>query len=601
MRKTCNLNCQFAYDIDLFGKEAELYYMGKSKRTSCIGIFFTFFYIAMYIAFFLYQLIRMVKKEDVTFYDTYAYTGEPPNIQLTKEKFYGGFALGNPLTLQTFVDDSIYFVKAFFRIGYKNGSTWEWQTIPLEIEDCKLESFGEEYRDIFKDKSVDQLHCVPLLNHKLQGHLTYDVYSYYYVKFYPCVLGVNSDKCKPLDIVKTYLNQTFVTFKMEDVDLTPQLYHSPVALRGKEVSANVGAALFQDVHSFFQVINIETDEDILGFEVFSQIKKEKYIKYDQSVILSSLKQDIFKTGDAICDVTIALSEQELTQKRTYPKLIQVLGDVGGLMEVFFSLFRIISSFLTDVLYETSLVNNLFSFDLEKKVLLIKENKNQKKLKFLPEDAPQIYAPLNKQSNQNSLINDMSIQTRNKLNDEMLSKTKFSNEKLLVNKAKKKKRKKIKNKTKISASNFKMEKEEQKNEKEFEINSPDNIKECNIMSINICNSIEERDGNKAKDKDTQYIESRRGSDKKKEEGKIIHRIRENKFCTYCCFLCIRKRKNMQNVLLDEGMKVITEKLDIFNLFKKIYRAERLQEIDNLFEDYIEMSDECKQNLLNLYKK
>ena len=91
-----------------------------------------------------------------------------------------------------------------------------------------------------------------------------------------------------------------------------------------------------------------------------------------------------------------------------------------------------------------------------------------------------------------------------------------------------------------------------------------------MSINLCNNTEER-------------------------------IRENKFCTYCCFLCIRKRKNMQNVLLDEGMKVITEKLDILNLFKKIYRAERLQEIDNLFEDYIEMSDECKQNLLNLYKK
>ena len=69
-------------------------------------------------------------------------------------------------------------------------------------------------------------------------------------------------------------------------------------------------------------------------------------------------------------------------------------------------------------------------------------------------------------------------------------------------------------------------------------------------------------------EAEIIESRRGSDKKKEEGKIIHRIRENKFCTYCCFLCIRKRKNMQNVLLDEGMKVITEKLDILNLFKII---------------------------------
>ena len=51
------------------------------------------------------------------------------------------------------------------------------------------------------------------------------------------------------------------------------------------------------------------------------------------------------------------------------------------MEVFFSLFRIVSSFLTDTLYETSLVNHLFSFDLDKKVLLIKDkNIDSKKLK-----------------------------------------------------------------------------------------------------------------------------------------------------------------------------------------------------------------------------
>ena len=50
---------------------------------------------------------------------------------------------------------------------------------------------------------------------------------------------------------------------------------------------------------------------------------------------SNLNQNMW--NDSIVDVTIALSEQELTQKRTYPKLIQVLGDVGGLWR-FFSLF-----------------------------------------------------------------------------------------------------------------------------------------------------------------------------------------------------------------------------------------------------------------------
>ena len=444
MRKTCNNNCKFMNDIDLFGKEAELYYKGKSKRTSCLGISFTIIYVSMYIAFFIYKVIRMFEKVDVTFYDTYAFTGEPPHIKLTDDKFYGGFALGNPLTLQTFVDDSIYYVKAFYVIGVKEGSVWNWTKIPLELETCKLESFGKEYRDIFKDKAVDQLHCVPKLDQVLQGHLTYDVYSYFYIKFFPCINGFqNRNNCKPLPLVQKMLSQTFVTFKMEDVDLTPQLYHSPVALRGKEVSANVGRSLFQDVHSFFQIINIETDEDILGFEALSSIRKEKYIKYDQSVILSSLKGDIFQTGDSICDVTIALSKQELTQKRTYPKLIEVLGDVGGLMEVFFSFFRIISSFLTDTLYEINLVNHLFSFDLDKKVLLIK-NKKAKKSNIFKNDSPQIYPPnknVGKLPFQNSISNkdELTINTANKLNEEDLLKSKRTNESYLI-KPKKKKQK-----------------------------------------------------------------------------------------------------------------------------------------------------------------
>ena len=600
MRKKCNVKCKFIYDIDLFGKEAELYYKGKSKRTSLAGIIFTIIYIGMYIAFFIYKVIRMIQKVDVTFYETYAFNGEPPYLKLSKDKFYGGFALGNPLTLQTFVDDGIYFVKAYYRRGVKEGTTWKWETIPLEIETCQLDKFGEEYRDIFEDKAVDQLHCVPVLDQILQGHLTYDVYSYFLVRFFPCIEGVNSDNCKPLSLVKQYLTQTFVTFKMEDVDLTPQIYNSPVTLRGKEVSANVGSSLFQDVHSFFQIINIETDEDILGFEGLSQIKKEKYIKYDNSVILSRLKEDIFVTGDSICDITIALSERELTQKRTYPKLMEVLGDVGGLMEVFFLFFRIISSFLNETLYETSLVNHLFSFDLRKKVLIIKELEKQTSFKNL-EDSPKIYIPtqnVSKITQKNIILNskDEAIQSNNKLNEECLSKSQLYNEKILINKPKKKRKKKIKIKIK-KGSKTREKYEDNKMIKNEKDSMQFNGEEYKASEINNCNSIEDKDTKK----DNQNMDTQNGSQIISENMTIIHKIENNKFCTYFCFLCVRKRKNIQNVLLDEGMKIITEKLDLMNIFKKIYRDEKLQEKENISNVIIEMSEECKKNLMIVNKK
>ena len=75
-------------------------------------------------------------------------------------------------------------------------------------------------------------------------------------------------------------------------------------------------------------------------------------------------------------LSIQFIEQILTLKRTNTKLTEILWEVGGLMEVVFSFFRIISSFLTDNLYEQALVNNLISFDIDKKTIKTK-NKGKK--------------------------------------------------------------------------------------------------------------------------------------------------------------------------------------------------------------------------------
>ena len=113
-------------NLDLFGKEIEIYYKGKGKRTSIIGFIFTLIYILAYLTFFIYKLVMMFKRTDVTFYDTYAFTGEPPNIKLTPEKFYGGFALVNPYTSETYVDNTIYTVQPFYVDGTKKDGKYNY-------------------------------------------------------------------------------------------------------------------------------------------------------------------------------------------------------------------------------------------------------------------------------------------------------------------------------------------------------------------------------------------------------------------------------------------------------------------------------------------
>jgi hypothetical protein len=77
-------------------------------------------------------------------------------------------------------------------------------------------------------------------------------------------------------------------------------------------------------------------------------------------------------------------------------------------------------------------------------------------------------------------------------------------------------------------------------------------------------------------------------------KVISEIRINRACLYICFFYVRRRKNIQNILLNEGMKLIIEKLDLLNLFRTIYRDEKIHlKIKN--EDLIDMSKICKKSL------
>ena len=49
---------------------------------------------------------------------------------------------------------------AIFRVGRKIGNNLDLERLSLEVEKCKLEKFGSEYRDIFKTKDLDNLYCL---------------------------------------------------------------------------------------------------------------------------------------------------------------------------------------------------------------------------------------------------------------------------------------------------------------------------------------------------------------------------------------------------------------------------------------------------------
>jgi hypothetical protein len=90
-----------------------------------------------------------------------------------------------------------------------------------------------------------------------------------------------------------------------------------------------------------------------------------------------IENNIYKTGESFCDFSLKLSENIRVERRTYSELITILGEVGGLMQVIFTFLSLISSLSANILYEISLVNNIFDFNINKQLIILKEKKNLK--------------------------------------------------------------------------------------------------------------------------------------------------------------------------------------------------------------------------------
>ena len=179
----------------------------------------------------------MINRENVTFYDTYAFNGEPPFIQLNNELFYSGMALINPSTNRPFIDPSIYNVKIFYYYKGLNFSS----IIELPIETCNINQFGSHYRDYFINKDLNNLYCIKNFNQSLFGSFkTNDVYSQYIIQFFPCVnTSENNNMCAPRANITKLLTEFRVTFIMQDIVLTPKDYENPVKHIPKELYNNI--------------------------------------------------------------------------------------------------------------------------------------------------------------------------------------------------------------------------------------------------------------------------------------------------------------------------------------------------------------------------
>ena len=340
--------CESIKGIDFFGKEPEFYFKGRPKQLTIIGRIFTGIYIVLYIIIFCYKLYRMSQRVDITFYDSYSNTDEIPKIRITNENFSLVFAVydeyGDP-----FIDDTIYYPEAYFS---------DEDTTYIDVERCDPDKLSPIYKEYFGESELENYYCLNNINFELQPFM-----NSLRIDILPCQYSDKDDDdyCEQKEVIDKYLNNHIFVVYFLDIILTPLNYDTPVKEKINFLNTEIYKGLGQYLHAEMQLVKIETSTNIIGFDFLTEPKTEDFIKFEHEEILPypGYNMDDEDNHYPVGIFELQLNDKILLEKRYYIQLIDVLGEIGGLMEIIYSFFGVICSFIVDIIYEKTITNDLF--------------------------------------------------------------------------------------------------------------------------------------------------------------------------------------------------------------------------------------------------
>ena len=362
-------------NFDIYAKRATFFYNNQERIGSYFGLFLTVFYILASLVLLTYYFILTIQRKEIKAYDSTLYAQEMPIIHLDKSNFNFAFGLEDPVTLNRYVDETIYNAEVALIDKVKiNGQLVNVNVTVLPIEKCKSEEdFGHNYRHLFLEGELSNSYCLKnfVYNLTLVGGFKYEKMSYIRLRVFPCKNSTeNNNHCKSQEVLRNKMTSSYFSILLKDIGLNPSNYSFPTLPTLQDLYTTVDRRLYKNYILNFGLTEVQTDEGLLN----EKIRREKYIQFRKEVQTFSFRdENDFIDGKDICLVQIRLDDNTIVQKRTYTKISEILSRIGGYMQLMNTVFVLLALMMNKIDSEIKIINSIFNFNLKKNKMSLKIN------------------------------------------------------------------------------------------------------------------------------------------------------------------------------------------------------------------------------------
>jgi len=294
-------------------------------------------------------------------------TPDPEYLNLTESGYFMAFGLQDLRNYSIqYIDESIYTVQMIERT--KIGTNITLQYIPLSR--CSLERVPDmdDLRDYFQRNQINNLYCIDdssQITPSLQSTWDGPLYKNILINIFPCINSTDGSGiiCKDSDMIEGFLNSGNFAMYFTNMAIDPNNFGKPLTSFGKEFYTPISFSTLTYIEMLFGHASFESDNGLITENLDSR-NLANYLSSRQVLTFSS---------DMVVQIDMKLDKVKTTYSRSYDKIQTVMGNVGGVIQI----FSLVANFLilpfVKHQFQLGLSNSIFNFKIPKQ-----RNENQKK-------------------------------------------------------------------------------------------------------------------------------------------------------------------------------------------------------------------------------
>ena len=365
----------YYFNFDMYARSPNFYFKNHDRINTYFGTLLTLVYIIVSLTLFIYHSIITIQRKNFKVHDSTIYGQEMPFIDLNSNILYFAFGLEDPLTMNRFIDDSIYIPKIVFVDKAKiNDELVTVYQQNLEIEKCKVINFGENYQHLFLEDELNNSYCLKKFeqNLTLAGGYKYERFSYIRIRIYPCVnSSENNFSCKSQEEIDHFMSSGYFSIILKDIGLNPANYSIPVIPTLQDLYTTIDKRIYKNYILNLGVTEIHTDIGLFQ----EDIKTQKYLQFRKEMETFTFRnEEEYYQGKSVIIAQLKLDDNINVQTRSYIKIPEIFSTIGGYMQLMNTAFLLLTIIVNKFNLELKIINSIFKFNLKKKKLIMKLQK-----------------------------------------------------------------------------------------------------------------------------------------------------------------------------------------------------------------------------------